>query len=68
MLYMDRLNEFCSMKFLFIHVTAYMQMIGDVFLMIQVLRAGEADFMTVFFYLEDCGVRIINKIKKNDNG
>jgi len=56
MKYLELLNEFCAYKFLFIHITAYIQMIGDVFIMIQVLRSGEADFMTVFFYLEDCGV------------
>jgi len=34
MVYMERLNEFCSYKFLFVHITAYIQMIGDVFIMI----------------------------------
>jgi hypothetical protein len=55
MMYMDRLNEFCSYKFLFIHITAYIQMIGDVFIMIQILRAG-GQFWDIFFYIEDCGV------------
>ncbi|CAL8074777.1 unnamed protein product [Orchesella dallaii] len=53
----DRINDYASYNFLVIHGLAYMQMISDVFVMIQLLRMPETDVIGIIFFAEDAGVQ-----------
>lgn len=48
-----QINNFAAYNFLYMHGCSYVQMVSDVFQMIQILRGPEADFLAVMFFVED---------------
>lgn len=47
------LNRFAAYNFLYMHACSYIQMISDVFQLIQILRMPEASLMDAIFFAED---------------